>query len=217
MPRKKQNHEIKKKEFTDAARGLFFSKGYAATSIQDILAAVKGGAGLSPSVFYYYFSSKEEIFELCINEYMHHYTQVLINSIEDPELDFQEKFKVVLEYELKAVEDFKKIDTYFERNDHQSNWFNHQIDINTRSALVKPLSRLLSDAVESNFLPVTPLLKDAGTDMLAEMLLWSTFPITHQNRESDGMYHNEKYVRLTPLLFSQILGVQAEILYRSSI
>jgi hypothetical protein len=141
---------------------------------------------------------------------MNSYTQELIRVIEDPELDYKQKFGAVLKYEMKAVEDFKKIDVYFDKNDHQSNWFNQLIDINTRSALAKPLSRLLGDAVENNFIPVTPLLKEAGTDMLAEMLLWSTYPTTHQKRESDGMYHNEKYVRLIPLLFSQVLGVPNE-------
>lgn len=213
MPRKKQNHDVKQKEFIDAACQLFFTKGYESTSIHDILEAVGKTRCLSPSVFYYYFSSKDEIFELCISEYMHRYTQDLIQTIESPELDYRTKFKAVLEHELKAVEDFKKIDGYFDMNDDRSNRLNQLIDIDIRAAIVKPLSRLLDYAVESDYIPITPLLKETGTGMLAEILLWSTYPMTHQGKESDGMHHSEKYVKLMPLLFSQILGVQNETLY----
>jgi AcrR family transcriptional regulator len=210
MPRKRQNHEIKQKEFINAAQVLFFTKGYESTSIQDILKAVGGEAGLSPSVFYYYFSSKDEIFEYTVNEYIHSYTQDLIKVIKNTALNYSNKIEAVLIQVRKAVEDFTKIDSYFDRNDIQSKRFNQIIDINVRSDLTKPLSRFLNDAVENNIIPVTPLLKEAGTEMLAEMMLWAIYPMFHQKKESDGKYHNEKYLKLMPLLFLQILGLPSE-------
>lgn len=50
-------------EYIDAASRLFLVKGYKGTSVRDILSAVGDS---SPSVFYYYFSSKESIYRAVI-------------------------------------------------------------------------------------------------------------------------------------------------------
>ena len=56
MPRRRQDPTIRRSELIDAASRLFLSKGYAATSVRDILDEV-GNRTASPSVFYYYFTS----------------------------------------------------------------------------------------------------------------------------------------------------------------
>jgi len=55
--RKIKNPQERKKEFLDIARKLFFTKGYAQTSVDEIIKAV----GLSKGSFYYYFKSKEDL------------------------------------------------------------------------------------------------------------------------------------------------------------
>lgn len=65
MPRKRQDPTIRRGELIDAASRLFLSKGYAATSVRDILDEV-GNRTASPSVFYYYFKSKEEIYQVVL-------------------------------------------------------------------------------------------------------------------------------------------------------
>lgn len=54
----------KRKEIIQTAWGLFFSKGYEATSIQDILTA----AGLSKGAFYHYFPSKSALLEGLVDD-----------------------------------------------------------------------------------------------------------------------------------------------------
>ena len=50
MARTRRNPESRRSELIDAATKLFFSRGYTATSIRDILDAVDDGTA-SPSVF----------------------------------------------------------------------------------------------------------------------------------------------------------------------
>jgi len=55
-----------KKSMIHAARELFASKGYAETSVQEIVEA----AGVTKGAFYYYFSSKDEVLELIHDEFL---------------------------------------------------------------------------------------------------------------------------------------------------
>jgi TetR/AcrR family transcriptional regulator len=63
VPRKptnrEENREAVRERLLDAALTLFNEKGYPATSVREIVAA----AGVTKPVLYYYFSSKEGIFQ----------------------------------------------------------------------------------------------------------------------------------------------------------
>ncbi len=59
MPRTVKKGEVRKQEILDYALGLFLSKGYDKTSIEDIL--IKTGIG--KGTFYYYFRSKGELLQ----------------------------------------------------------------------------------------------------------------------------------------------------------
>ncbi len=74
MARTRRNPESRRSELIDAATKLFFSRGYTATSIRDILDAVDDRTA-SPSVFYYYFESKEAIYQAVLQRYTDRYLQ----------------------------------------------------------------------------------------------------------------------------------------------
>lgn len=57
--RRHKEPEVRKSELLDAAQKLFLEKGYAKTTVTDILSV----DGLSKGVFYYYFKSKEEVMD----------------------------------------------------------------------------------------------------------------------------------------------------------
>ena len=76
MPRRRQDPTIRRGELIDAASRLFLSKGYAATSVRDILDEV-GNRTASPSVFYYYFKSKEEIYQAVLRRHSERYLQAI--------------------------------------------------------------------------------------------------------------------------------------------
>ena len=110
MVRPKKDPNVRKNIFLLAAKQLFFSKGYADTSIQDILLAV-GEKSESPSVFYYYFRSKEAIYQAVLEQYIGEYVQDIEKAFLDTTLPVQDRFvkaiavfrRVLLE-SLKAVE-----------------------------------------------------------------------------------------------------------------
>lgn len=70
MPKtREQNEKIKdskKKEIISSALYLFATEGYKATSIDDIM----NNIGSAHSLFYHYFSSKEELFQLILKNIM---------------------------------------------------------------------------------------------------------------------------------------------------
>lgn len=59
VPRIIKHPSIRKAEFVEAARALFFERGYDRTSVDVIIAR----AGVSKGAFYYYFPSKEAVLE----------------------------------------------------------------------------------------------------------------------------------------------------------
>ncbi|WP_183559739.1 TetR/AcrR family transcriptional regulator [Paenibacillus endophyticus] len=65
MNKKQLQSEQTKKRVADAARALFSQKGYAATSIEDIVAAT----GSSKGNIYYHFQSKEGLFLYLLEEW----------------------------------------------------------------------------------------------------------------------------------------------------
>ena len=110
MVRPKKDPSIRKNAFLLAAKQLFFSKGYANTSIQDILHEV-GEKSVSPSVFYYYFRSKEDIYQAVLEQYVTDYVQdlekIFLNVSLPLEIRFRKSlavFKEVLLESLQAVE-----------------------------------------------------------------------------------------------------------------
>ena len=62
MAEKIKQSELKKKQIVEAALKLFFEKGYEGTSIRMIQNKVESPVGL----FYYYFESKDAVFEEAI-------------------------------------------------------------------------------------------------------------------------------------------------------
>jgi len=63
--RPKKAPGVKKEAFITAATELFREQGYAAVSVRNILDAV-GDKSTSTGIFYYYFSSKEELYQECV-------------------------------------------------------------------------------------------------------------------------------------------------------
>jgi len=62
MARPVKEGPIRRAEILDAAQDLFARQGYEATTINDLLQAVK----LSKGAFYYHFRSKEEVLDAMI-------------------------------------------------------------------------------------------------------------------------------------------------------
>lgn len=75
--------EIKKKKIVDSAVSLFIEKGYHDTSVKEIVELAKVSVGS----FYFYFTSKEELFETLYDEMNEIFLNVLENSYSTSEDD----------------------------------------------------------------------------------------------------------------------------------
>jgi AcrR family transcriptional regulator len=95
MARPRTDPKIRQNAFIDAARGLFFSKGYEDTSIRDILDAV-GENAISPSVFYYYFESKETLYQAVMEDYIDHYIAGLQETLADDSHPIETRMAILL-------------------------------------------------------------------------------------------------------------------------
>lgn len=207
MARPKKDPNIKRKVFIEAASKLFFEKGYDNTSIQDILLEVGSGSALSPSVFYYYFQSKDDLFEVMVQEYMQEHVKNITTILQCSNTSYQERMSSTLEIHRRAILDFKQIDTYFDQDSMRSRYFNYVIDMQGTNALITPLENLINDGIKDGVIPETPLLKQAGTKMLTQLFLSAILALSHQGRQCDGKHHSEDYLPLIPLIFSQLFNV----------
>lgn len=93
MARQTKDYEIRKQEFLDAARELFYTAGYDETSVATIIDKV----GVSKGTFYHYFNSKDEL----LDDLVKHLTKTIIDAlsevVDDPEIDAITKMNKIFE------------------------------------------------------------------------------------------------------------------------
>jgi AcrR family transcriptional regulator len=86
-----EGHALRRDEFVDVAMRLMQTKGWDATSIQDVLAAT----GASKGAFYHYFTSKADLLEAVIERITDAATASLHPAIDDPALSAMDRFQLV--------------------------------------------------------------------------------------------------------------------------
>lgn len=92
--------EVRKKELIMIALELFRNNGYEKTSIEQIT----NKANVAKGVFYYYFSSKEEIFSACIETVANPLLQEYISILSDKNFTAKERIKNYVEYNFTLFE-----------------------------------------------------------------------------------------------------------------
>lgn len=93
----------KRDEIIDAALQLFFEKGYEGTSVRMIQKKVGSEIGL----FYYYFRSKDEVFDIAIQRFMQRYHVIYQKMIDENNGDPDKILIAFFETVKKAVSDFR--------------------------------------------------------------------------------------------------------------
>jgi len=79
-------------EILDVSQNLFIAKGYAKTTVNDIL----DGVGISKGAFYYYFKSKEDVMDTVITRMVEEARITAQAIAEKPDLSAGEKFYQIL-------------------------------------------------------------------------------------------------------------------------
>jgi len=81
----------RKNEILDAAEELFMAKGYDATSVKDIISKV----GVAHGLFYYYFSSKEDVLNAVVERYWDAISKELMTIAHDKDIGPVEKIEKI--------------------------------------------------------------------------------------------------------------------------
>lgn len=93
MTRILKEPEERRNEILDAAEQLFFTKGYAKTTVNDILQAI----GIAKGTFYYYFKSKEEVMDAVVMRYIDAGVEAAKRIARNNELSVHEKlFQIIM-------------------------------------------------------------------------------------------------------------------------
>ncbi|PMQ01349.1 MAG: TetR family transcriptional regulator [Dictyoglomus sp. NZ13-RE01] len=187
--------DIRKKELIETALKLFLDKGYEKTSIRDILREVKG----SPGMFYYYFSSKEEIFESAIQYYVENYIQKLSKIFQDENLSLSEKYNNIVNEVIKAFEDLKSIShIYF-----TPQYFPLRVKIAFKilDGLIQPFSELIDKFKKD---------KNIDSKKIATFILYGVYGILHQNSENQKPKDIQEILNTIYALTEKILNSSIE-------
>ncbi|MEA4890146.1 MAG: TetR/AcrR family transcriptional regulator [Clostridiaceae bacterium] len=91
--------EVRKKEIIEQATKLFETRGIGKTSISDIADAV----GVAKGLVYYYFTSKEQLVTLVIEQFIAGIDDALNGIIKNPSLDFYAKLASILDLYYHAI------------------------------------------------------------------------------------------------------------------
>lgn len=91
VAREVKEYDERLKEILTTARELFFTKGYDATSINDIISAI----GIAKGTFYHYFDSKEDLIVALADQITDEAVAIIKSITDDPSLGAREKFQQV--------------------------------------------------------------------------------------------------------------------------
>lgn len=85
--------EERRNEIIDTAEMLFFTKGYAKTTVNDMLQAI----GIAKGTFYYYFKSKEEVMDAVVLRFIEEGVEAAKQIATNNELTVHEKmFQIIM-------------------------------------------------------------------------------------------------------------------------
>lgn len=141
MPRAKNPSTQRRADMIAAARQLIATKGFANTSVSDIV----GAAGVAQGTFYWYFSCKGEVLDAVAEEIVSGTTQAIVAISASPHLDAVEKFRqiktVFLDYLSRGWE-------YIEHfHDERNSQLHHRLNQEASRRIVPVLADIVRQGV----------------------------------------------------------------------
>ncbi|MDR1123413.1 MAG: TetR/AcrR family transcriptional regulator [Elusimicrobiota bacterium] len=100
-----KEHDIRKKEILDKAADLFVRKGYAKTTISNIIDSV----GIAKGTFYYYFKSKEEVMDALIMRFVSLCADMIAQKVREPGKTAIQKFREINLINYRVAPGFNEI------------------------------------------------------------------------------------------------------------
>ena len=101
MARSVKAPEVRRAELLNTANQLFQTKGYATTTVDDIVQAV----GVAKGTFYYYFKSKEALLSALVDQFIQKLLSASQQIIDNPDLDATEKIVEIVNLQGKMMKE----------------------------------------------------------------------------------------------------------------
>jgi len=152
----------RKNDFVVAAQALFEEKGFENTSVDDIVARV----GVAKGLFYYYFSSKEELLELIIEHLIDEIESSIVAAMEKKGLTAVERFRELMNASADVTSRSKTILRYFHRERNQA--FHLAMEQRAMGMMVPRLAQIIVQGVEEGVFN-TPYPKETAAALMFTM------------------------------------------------
>lgn len=158
MVKNEERTEAKKAEIAAAALELFFERGYDGTSIRMIQRKVGKEAGL----FYYYFDSKDAVFEAAIDLFFVSYEKPMKEIVENGKSNPEPELTKFIDYIDKAAQEFR---AQYLKKLHWS--VLSAIREHTMLVMKKYIRHILDNYLEKGIIAKTDLSTDVAVNLLA--------------------------------------------------
>ena len=191
-----KDYDERRSEILKAAMQLFGSKGYAKTTINDILKEVQ----IAKGTFYYYFKSKEEVLDAIIEEITNVAVLNVQMIINKQDLNPIEKLiRSIMALNVKTTEN----ECILEELHAPENALMHQKSL---KLMVEKIAPMLASIVEEGI--QQGVFKKKFTQELAELFLAAALTITDQGIFEYTKEKEEKMVHMVLYVLEMLLGLE---------
>lgn len=160
MVRVRLSPDQRRSEIVAAAQQLFTTKGYAETTISDIVKAV----GVAQGTFYWYFSSKEQVLNAVVEDLTNEIYSAILSISESPELSALQKFDRIQKVFFVNVAREGGILEYFHRENNRQ--FHDQFAQEIGKSLTPVFIQIIKQGVDEGIFD-TPYPEEAAVFILA--------------------------------------------------
>lgn len=161
----------RRNDFVVAAQALFEEKGFENTSVDDIVARV----GVAKGLFYYYFSSKEELLGMIMERLMDEIDSAIAAAMERKGLTALERFRELMKANADVTSRSKTLLRYFHQARNQA--CHLAMEQRGFERMVPSLERIIVQGVEEGAFNVPYPRETAAALMLMVKGVRSTQPI----------------------------------------
>lgn len=200
MARIVKDPEIRRTEIIDIAEELFLKSGYNETAVSDIVKRV----GVSQGTFYYYFKSKEDIFNAIIERYINDIKMGVKAIAAKDDINAIEKIMAFFGFLNNMDQGKEKLIDYF--HEDQNVHLHARFEKNVPSNIIPPFCQMIEEGVQEDFFDTK------YPEMAALSIIGTTFAISHWMYDKEDRAGSTKKIMAAIFdLIERILGAEPGI------
>ena len=204
MGRVSKPPEIRKQELVDVALSLFMEKGYEAVSVRDILKVVNG----HPGMFYYYFASKQEIYNEAMRQMVQRELDVRTKIICNKEKSVLIRAKELISQIQISINSF-----YRTFNSPDNIAYQTQVIFDLLTAMATPVSQFILEAVNEGMIPPEIGMNEENAYSMSLFLLYGCAGVIRaEETQAEETQDTLDIVHYLVPFISRFLGISQEML-----